>query len=130
MLISGVGQAATSRKQSGFKAAFGKKLGQAVSAVSKTNAGMYRLSVETLDEQNKWVRALMQSGLGGDIEEAQRIEAEQKAEREAEERVMAERVKAEEEAAAERMAEELFAGSAEGGGARPKVRHHMTQTGA
>jgi ankyrin repeat protein len=114
LLISGVGQAATSRAgRNSLKAAFGKKLGQLAAG---KNAGMYKLSVATQEEQGEWQRSLMRCGLGGDIEEAKRIEAEQKMEREAV--AAGEKVAAakQEEAAAERMAEELFAGASGGGG--------------
>eukprot|EP01050_Picozoa_sp_SAG11_P009757 SAG11_NODE_941_length_6455_cov_5.508181_1_plen_219_part_00 len=118
ILISGVGEAATQRaKLTGFKAKAAAKMAAALAAAGKGNAGMYKLSVETEEQQNNWVRKLMRIGLGGDIAVAQQIEAEQRAEREEEERAEAARREAEEEAAAEAMAEQLFAGAGGGGGA-------------
>ena len=62
VLISGVGQAATSRKGGGLKAAFGRKVGQAAAKLHKEEAGMYRLSASTRAEQTDWVRQLMRCG--------------------------------------------------------------------
>ena len=103
VLLSGVGQAATSRKGGGLKAAFGRKVGQAAAKLHKEEAGMYRLSVPSREhiihnarieyvgksqscmvvageEQTKWVRQLMRCDIGGDIQEAQRIEEEKRVE--------------------------------------------------
>eukprot|EP01048_Picozoa_sp_COSAG05_P001272 COSAG05_NODE_42_length_26187_cov_393.972286_11_plen_92_part_00 len=80
MLVSGVGQAATSRKGGGLKAAFGRKVGQAAAKLHKEEAGMYRLSVPSREEQTKWVQQLMRCDIGGDIQEAQRIEEEKRVE--------------------------------------------------
>ena len=104
VLISGVGTAAKSRAGGGFKAKMGGKLGQAADLLKKGEAGMYRLSFEDDSDggsssspssaiQQQWVSRLMRCGMGGDIEEAKRIEEEKRWE-EAE----AQRVKEEAEA--------------------------------
>ena len=112
VLISGVGQASTSRQGGGFKARFGKTIGAAAALLHKEEAGMYRLSTDSREDQTKWVRQLMRCGIGGDIEEAQRIEAEKKQEQEEERRLEKERADAAAEAAADAWArKELLEGA-------------------
>lgn len=121
VLISGVGTAAKSRAGGGFKAKMGGKLGQAADLLKKGEAGMYRLSFENDDPSNpsreiqqRWVSFLMRLGLGGDIEEAKRIEEEKKWEE-------AEATRKREEAEAEEFARQALGvgagGGAAGGGA-------------
>eukprot|EP01047_Picozoa_sp_COSAG01_P007959 COSAG01_NODE_308_length_19148_cov_13.076697_2_plen_1125_part_00 len=117
VLISGVGQAASSRKGGGFKAAFGKKIGAAAALLKKDAAGMYRLSTAQRAEQTAWVRQLMRCGIGGDIEEARRIEEEKKQEEAERQRQEKERLERQESAAAEAWArEELMGGGGGVGG--------------
>lgn len=117
VLISGVGTAAKSRAGGGFKAKMGGKLGQAADLLKKGEAGMYRLSFENDDPsdpsreiQQRWVSRMMRCGLGGDIEEAKRIEEEKKWEE-------AEAARKQEEAEAEEFARQALGLGVGGGGA-------------
>eukprot|EP01043_Picozoa_sp_COSAG02_P036305 COSAG02_NODE_2650_length_8327_cov_247.925620_3_plen_900_part_00 len=117
VLISGVGSAAKSRAGGGFKAKMGGKLGQAADLLKKGEAGMYRLSFENDDPsvpsrevQQRWVSRMMRCGLGGDIEEAKRIEEEKKWEE-------AEAARKQEEAEAEEFARQALGVGAGGGAA-------------